>query len=710
MSLPDATIELRLPEGHSDNLTEGESVMLNVNAFRALEDIHIRMGTAKVDTLPPVRSNTTHSMQFVVPDYIGTNTISLHNKSGSPISNKLEVVIAPSMMDYDNFKQLRDDHIPDLVKNSGADEPPEGMYPGGTSSIEEEKILLNIEKLLEFSSKLLKVTNDIKKGAYTYKVEVQRKTMKSQIRGAVRWQKTALARAQKGTEYATAHVTDIRKRKWSTPTNILLVKFHMEVFIEAIFFRDEMDRREREKKAWATIYGKEYQPLDDSTKEQLDKLDLACKFHKGVLGDGKLAELIPKAKDTRKEERLINREAIIEAKTWSRNRAYRELPELWREFLDEYQSYYEETVLVETQKMTDIYALWILCEMASGLKLSAHAKSLREFRSKNKDIVIKYDAPEQVRQGWSNSIMGSLFGDSDTKSNPIQGSGQPEIFMNYRGVNFYFEAKYNLRETPREEDVYKVLAYMNNYDVSCGGIIYPGPQLKITVDKKNKQVMAWIPFTWTEKAFEVAPNYFAFVSDRMATIHSKIDEDEEELSNFVSEVERTAFDFYEAIATPGAVAPEMPEFLYNEEVELDLDELIETEEDTVEEETELTTEEVLEALGEEGSSEKREKLISEIEDGEVPAGQGGEGDYAISKPVSSDEDSPVDSSPVDVVEDVSSAGDVDEFTPVVEDVEEFSSDVEKVEEFSQPTDSIPDKKISVSIEQLRKKMSDDKDS
>ena len=30
----------------------------------------------------------------------------------------------------------------------------------------------------------------------------------------------------------------------------------MEVFIEAIFFRDEMDRKEREKKAWAAIYGK----------------------------------------------------------------------------------------------------------------------------------------------------------------------------------------------------------------------------------------------------------------------------------------------------------------------------------------------------------------------------------------------------------------------------------------------------------------------
>ena len=610
MSLPDATIDLRLPEGHSENLTEGESVMLNVNAFKALEDVHIRVGSAKVDSLPPVRSNTTHSLQFVVPDYIGTNTISLHSKDGSSISNKLEVVIAPKMLDYESFKELRDVHIPDLVKNSGADDPPEDMYPGGTSSIEEEKILLNIEQLLEFSGKLLKVTNDIRKGAYTYKVEVERKTMKSQIRGAVRWQKTALARAQKGTEYATAHVTDIRKRKWSTPTNILLVKFHMEVFIEAIFFRDEMDRREREKKAWSAIYGKEYKPPDDSVKEQLDKLDMACKFHKQVLGDGKLAELIPVAKSTRKEERLINREALVEAKTWSRNRSYRDLPPLWREFLDEYQSYYEETVLVQTQKMTDIYALWILCEMASGLKLSAHAKSLREFRSKNKDVVLKYDAPEQVRQGWSDSIMGSLFGESDSKTNPVQGSGRPEIFMNYKKVNFYFEAKYNLTQTPKHDDVYKVLAYMNNYDVSCGGIVYPGPQLKITVDPKNKQVMAWIPFTWTEKAFEVAPNYFAFIADRMATIYSKIGD--EDLEDFVSEVERTAFEFYEAIATPGAVAPEMPEFLYNEEVELDLDELIETEDEEFSESDEdLSPEEVLDELAEDASSEKRSKLVFE---------------------------------------------------------------------------------------------------
>ena len=544
----------------------------------------------------------------------------------------------------------------------------------------------------------MKVTNDIRKGAYTYKVEVERKTMKSQIRGAVRWQKTALARAQKGTEYATAHVTDIRKRKWSTPTNILLVKFHMEVFIEAIFFRDEMDRREREKKAWSAIYGKEYQPPNDSVKEQLDKLDMACKFHKQVLGDGKLAELIPTAKATRKEQRLINREALIEAKTWSRNRSYRELPPLWREFLDDYQSYYEETVLVQTQKMTDIYALWILCEMASGLKLSAHAKSLREFRSKNKDVVLKYDAPEQVRQGWSDSIMGSLFGESENKTNPVQGSGRPEIFMTYKKVNFYFEAKYNLTQAPKQEDVYKVLAYMNNYDVSCGGIIYPGPQLKITVDPKNKQVMAWIPFTWTDKAFDVAPNYFAFIADRMATIYSRIGE--ENLEDFVSEVERTAFEFYEAIATPGAVAPEMPEFLYNEEVELDLDELIETEdEEFAEDEDNLSPEEMLDELADDASSEKREKLAEDIESGSIAGGEGGDGNYAISKNVAEDD---LDDSDLEVEV-------MDDSSIDIEEVDDFSSDVEEIEDFTQTTDSIPDKKVSVSIEQLRKKMEEDKE-
>ena len=42
----------------------------------------------------------------------------------------------------------------------------------------------------------------------------------------------------------------------------------------------------------------------------------------------------------------------------------------------------------------------------------------------------------------------------------------------------------------------------------------------------------------------------------------------------------------------------------------------------------------------------------------------------------------------------------------IEVVDDLDSEVEDVEEFEKPTDSIPEEKISVSIEQLRKKMSD----
>ena len=287
--------------------------------------------------------------------------------------------------------------------------------------------------------------------------------------------------------------------------------------------------------------------------------------------------------------------------------------------------------------------------------------------------------------------MGSLFGDSEEKANPAQGSGKPEIFMNYRGINFYFETKYDLEQAPRQEDVYKVLAYMNNYDVPCGGIIYPGPQLKVSVDVRNKQVIAWIPFTWTEKAFEVAPNYFAFISDRMAAIHSKIGE--EDLDVFVEEVERTAFEFYEAIAVPGAVAPEMPEFLYNEEVEIDLEEVMEMEEETEEMD--------LETIAEEASQLKKDRLLEDIEEGNLEEATENAGGYSISK---------------DVTEDDSD----NEESGVLNETNEFPESVFETE--SQPpeqplpidrdgpdnAENPPEKKISLSIEKLRK-MVDEQD-
>ena len=627
MATPRATLELQLPKGR-EHLLEGETLTLLVHALKPLEAPSLRMGNITLEKLPALASNQTHSLRFRVPDYIGANRLELH-ESGGCVSNRLEVVIAPEMLDYEHFQALREQHIPALVQAAGADDQSGTAYPGATASIEEEKILLNISQLLDFSERLLKLTRRVQKGAFSYLIEKQRKYMKSTIRGAVRWEKTALVRAQKGVEYATVHVTDIRKRKWHTPSNLLLVKFHIELFTEAVFFRDEMDRRERERKAWAAIYGQEAGPASDEVREQLEKLDAVCLLHKQTLLGGKLKELLGVARHIRKEAREINREAEQEIRRL-KNRAYRDLPPLWQEFLRDYRSYYEDTVLVETQRMADVYALWIVCEMANGLSLRAHSKSLREFRSPRKESILRYDAPGAVREGWGDSIMGMLF-PGDEPAAPAVGSGQPEIFLNYRGVNIYFECQYGLRQQPRQQDIYKVLAFMNNYRIPCGGIIYPGPQLRFSCDPRNRQVLAWIPFTWTEQAYDAAPRYFAFIVDRLAAIWQALDDGD--ATAVALAAEKQAWEYYEAIATPGAVPPEPAEPLVplpDEPVEPPAipSEMVVEKQDT--EEEELSPEEELEESAGEEAEERHAELEGALAgDASVASGTAGEGDYVV---------------------------------------------------------------------------------
>ena len=164
---------------------------------------------------------------------------------------------------------------------------------------------------------------------------------------------------------------------------------------------------------------------------------------------------------------------------------------------------------------------------------------------------------------------------------------------------------------------------------------------------------------------------------------------ESDTDKFVEEVERTAFEFYEAIAVPGAVAPEMPEFLYNEEVELDLEDVMEMEED--EEELDLDT------IAEEASQVKKDKLLEDIEEGNLEEATEGTGGYSISKDVADEEES----------ENIGESNELPE--SVFEENSEapeppIPMDADRLDNEEKP----PEKKISLSIEKLRK-MVDEQD-
>ena len=224
--------------------------------------------------------------------------------------------------------------------------------------------------------------------------------------------------------------------------------------------------------------------------------------------------------------------------------------------------------------------------------------------------------------------MGALF-PSEEDTVVATGSGQPEIFLNYRGVNIYFECKYDLRQRPRQQDIYKVLAFMNNYRIPCGGIIYPGPQLKFSWEMQNRQVLAWIPFTWTEQAYDAAPRYFAFIADRLAAIWQALDDGS--AGDVAVSAEKEAWKYYEAIATPGAVPPEAAEPLVPLPDEAVAPPVIPS--DLVAEQANAgrpsPEEELEESTGEE--SEQRQADLADAMSGEgsVSAGTVSEGDYAV---------------------------------------------------------------------------------
>jgi hypothetical protein len=115
----------------------------------------------------------------------------------------------------------------------------------------------------------------------------------------------------------------------------------------------------------------------------------------------------------------------------------------------------------------------------------------------------------------------------------------------------------------------------------------------------------------------------------------------------------------------------------------------------MEEETEeeLLPEELLESITEEESDEKRKQLASDIESGNITSGEGGDGDYAISKNITDEgEDS------IDIGEVSSDVEPIGEFSPDVEDIDESEDDGQETSSDA-PSE---ERKISISIERLRK--------
>jgi hypothetical protein len=466
---------------------ENENLLVRIeNKDQFLENPSIWVGRARMWSFDRLEGNTTRDVTINVGDFVGDTVITMKDKNGEEICEPIKLVVEPRGLTSEEFNEIRHERIPSLLKKFGAENVHDVVYKGGyaTYKIEVEDYAVS-ELLNHYSKELLDITKKIQE-RLTYISKKEVKKYKSEIKGKIKWQRTMRLRFQKGLSHATAHVCERRKRSYLTPTNLLFLKFHYEVFTEGATMLTRLQQRETEKMRWKSIYKQggrsEY---DRKVIEILNDLRGVLRVHKFVLQRGRFRESLPHLRVIARDNPQLIRQAESEA-VRAKNPAYGPLIELYKDFVDNYKSTFMTTVPIDTQRMGDFYRVWAMCEIADALELKSIGHTMREFKNRHETIYMYFQNLESLRHPWSEIVddtvlyMGSKVPDVD-----LSFIG-PEMYVAYEGTDVFIDTIYGRYPggLPREK-IYQVLGYMNDFGFTVGVVLYPGFRFHIKSDLRN---------------------------------------------------------------------------------------------------------------------------------------------------------------------------------------------------------------------------------
>jgi hypothetical protein len=154
------------------------------------------------------------------------------------------------------------------------------------------------------------------------------------------------------------------------------------------------------------------------------------------------------------------------------NPAYTRLLELWQDFTSRYVSLPEdETGLARSglQPMSKIYELWVACEIAAGLGLNFQASETFEAVLTSESA---FSPDEQLKLYYNKGLRGGWY------STHRPGLPRPDLQLEVGGRQIFLDVKYRTGqdERARPDDIYKMLAYMHDFGVTTGVILFPGQQ------------------------------------------------------------------------------------------------------------------------------------------------------------------------------------------------------------------------------------------
>jgi hypothetical protein len=470
-----------------DRVKENQLIMLRVkNHGPKLKKSGVWIGRAMVWLIDELGENSQRDITINVGDYVGDTVLSLRDNTGQDISDPIDFFIEPRGLSSEDFNKIRHERIPTLLKKFGAENVHDVIYKGGyaTYKINVQDYALD-ELLNHYSKDLIELTKKIQE-CLTYSSKKEIRKYKSEIKGKIKWQKTIRLRFQKGLSHSTAHVCERRKRIFSTPTNLLLLKFHAEVLTEGATILSRLQQRETEKMRWKEIYKLgttgEY---DRSTLDKLTELRGVLRVHKFFLTQSKFREALPMIRLVSRDNPQLIRKAESEA-IRAKNRSYKPLIALYKDFINNFKPMFVKTVPIDTQRTRDFYRVWVMCELAEALDLKSIGHTMREFKNHHETVFMYFQNIESIKHPWSEiSQETALYMGGQRHRQDFSFIG-PEIYLVYEGCEVFVDTIYGnfIGGLPREK-IYEALGYMNDFGFKVGIVLYPGMRFHIKLDVKN---------------------------------------------------------------------------------------------------------------------------------------------------------------------------------------------------------------------------------
>ncbi len=326
------------------------------------------------------------------------------------------------------------------------------------------------EKLRHFSDSLLALCETLL-DRLDYATPERVESDSGVIRGAVRWSATIENWLNRPELVRLRHHWTTAPKTFATLPNLLLCRFHLNVSqqIGQLLKFVEM----------GYLASSRLKAILPEFNERADR-------HRNFMELPYFQDLVPLLPP---EVDLTDVSELETACLSSLNPAYADMWRLWQEFNTRYISLPEDdpaTATAGLQPMNRIYELWVTCEVAAALELQFEAKD-NVFKGAsatfgNAEFKLYYN--QGVSGGWySTSRVG--LARPDLRLQRLTDRQQILLDVKYRMGG---------QERANPEDVYKMLAYMNDFKVSIGGIIYPASILTPTViDDASDQRLLEIP-------------------------------------------------------------------------------------------------------------------------------------------------------------------------------------------------------------------------